>query len=174
MKAGAMDETARALRRDFDAGFASAPPEAGGRLEDFLTIGVAGDPYALDLAHIGSLHRDWRIVPIVSHAPELLGVSGNRGAIIPVYDLGALLGYAREPAPRWVVTARSAAVALGFARFHGHVRVAPEAVLASENTSAFVDRTLEYKGARHPVVNVSAVVDVIARRGQPVAPAKER
>jgi chemotaxis signal transduction protein len=171
MKPRAMDEVARDLRRDFDAAFA-APLLERARFEDFLTIGVAGDPYALALADIASVHRDWRVVPIASHAPELLGVSGNRGAIVPVYDLGALLGYPPEPAARWIVVARS--VALAFARFDGHVRVAPEAVLARGSTSAFVERTLEIAGRRHPVLDVSAVVDVIARRSNPVGPAKER
>jgi len=33
--------------------------------------------------------------------PELLGIMGFRGAMVPVYDLRALCGYAAGAAPRW-------------------------------------------------------------------------
>jgi len=170
MKTGAIEESARILRRNFDDSFAVAPPVERPRVEDFLTIRVGGDPYAVALGDIAGLYRDWRVVAVPSDAPELLGVAGNRGAIVPVYDLGALLGYPPEHAVPWIVTVRTPLVALAFAQFERHVQVPSQAVSVREGAS-HVRGTVTVEGAPRPIIHTTAVVDVIARRGH--RPAKE-
>ena len=119
-------DTLRALRRNFDDGFAQAPAPAGAAPEAMLAIRVGADPYALRLAQIAGLHLDRRVTALPSALPALLGVSGFRGQIAPVYDLAALLGYAAAAAPRWLVLVRGAQpLALAFDCFECHFSAAP-------------------------------------------------
>jgi chemotaxis-related protein WspB len=57
-----------------------------------LTFTVAGEPYALDVARVIELvpRVELRAIP---HAPAYLaGLLGYRGEVVPVIDLGLLLG----------------------------------------------------------------------------------
>jgi hypothetical protein len=107
------------LRAAFDRGFADAPAgERGGGLE-LLRVELAGEPYAIALAEISSIHVDPKLTPVPATAPELIGVMAVRGAIVPVYDLRTLLGLATVRPPRWVVISQG--LAFAFDAFTGHL-----------------------------------------------------
>lgn len=56
---------------------------------------VKGRPYALDVSHVREIVRSQEITPLPL-APDLIeGVIDLRGVVIPVIDLGRLLGYDR-------------------------------------------------------------------------------
>ena len=110
------------LRDAFDRGFAAAPAADGGARHELLRIELAGEPYALALSEIRSLHVDLAIVPVPSRAPALLGVIALRGAIVPVYDLRRLLGLPTDRPSRWVVVAGNNAFA--FDHVAGHFSAA--------------------------------------------------
>jgi chemotaxis signal transduction protein len=55
------------------------------------------------------------IVAVPSPRRELLGVSGIRGAVVPIYSLARLLGRADDAAPRWIVLAAAGAERIGLA-----------------------------------------------------------
>lgn len=116
-----------ALRREFDGSFAQAPRLEREPLEGLLAIRLGGDPYAIRVSEIGGIHADRRIMPLPTPVPELLGVAGLRGQIAPVYDLAALLGYARASSPRWLILLRGTptrlGVALAFDTFERHFSV---------------------------------------------------
>lgn len=116
-----------ALRREFDESFAQAPRLEREPLEGLLAVRLGGDPYAIRVSEIGGIHADRRIMPLPTPVPELLGVAGLRGQIAPVYDLAALLGYARASSPRWLILLRGASqqscVALAFDTFERHFSV---------------------------------------------------
>jgi purine-binding chemotaxis protein CheW len=164
MSTRALKETARALRHEFDASFARAPEVVRHHAHDFLTLGVGGDPYAVPLADVAGLHKDWRVVAIPSDAPELLGVAGHRGTLVPVYDLAALVGYRPERSARWIATVPSSLVALAFARFDGHVQLPSEAVSAQRGAGAYVRGMLSVAGPPRPILDLRAVVEVVSRR----------
>src|SRR4051794_19645233 len=104
---GNLVESLRAMRDAFDRGFAEAPHSEVDASDDFLAVQLGGAPYAVRLAEIGSVHRDHKIVPLMSDAPPFLGLASFRGVMAPVFALGALLGY-REAGPfRWLVLTRS-------------------------------------------------------------------
>src|SRR5262249_44363661 len=82
------------FRSAFDKAFAL--PRNSGReadWEDFLTMRIAGDAYAIRLNEIAGLVKGRRIVACPSDVPEFQGIAGVRGAIVSVYSLPALLGY---------------------------------------------------------------------------------
>jgi purine-binding chemotaxis protein CheW len=116
--------TAAALRDAFDRSFAQAHGAQREAYENMLAIRVAGHPYAVRLAEIASLQTDRRIVPLPSRTPHLLGLVGLRGAMVPIYDLCGLMGYAAAPDPRWLLLVRAPEpVGLGFELFEAHLRI---------------------------------------------------
>lgn len=118
------DHTIARLKQDFDQAFAR-PPEARADRQSFLGLGLRGDPYALRIAQIESVLAERRIVPLPATIGAFAGLIAHRGSLVPVYDLGILLGYAAATTPRWIVTVRAShvLVGLGFDRVDGHYQV---------------------------------------------------
>lgn len=170
-----LSQTVLALRQEFDLSFAQAPRVATGSLENLLAIRVGGDAYAIRIAEIGGLYADRRIMPLPTLVPELLGVAGFRGQIAPVYDLGALLGYARQAPPRWLILVRlREPLALAFDAFEAHFAVLPERIVSTSSD------TPAESGAAHPhlcdavrtddtvrpIIHLQSLLDDIQRRAE--------
>lgn len=119
------------LARAFDAAFAEPLRAPAGGLLDVLAVRVAGEPLALRLTQLGGLYARRSIVPVPSALPELLGLVSLRAAIVPVYDLGALLGRAPQRDPRWIVLAAQLPIALGFEHLEGYWRLAEDSVVSA-------------------------------------------
>ena len=159
--------TAAALRRAFDDAFAAAPASRDATSENVLAIRVAGDPYVVRLAEIASLHVDAKVVPIPSPIVELRGLAGFRHAVIPVYDLSALLGYAGGPAGRWLLIARREAVGLAFDHLDAHVRVeAADASATGDARRGHVHGAMRIAGEVRPLINLASVLDAIGERAR--------
>jgi chemotaxis signal transduction protein len=155
------DELARAFDADFARAVAVRAPDA----EDLLAIRIAGDPYALIRGELAGLFADKPVTPLPGAVPGLLGISGFRGAVLPVYELRALLGgggSAAAGAPRWLVTAAAAPVALAFDRFDAFVRV-PRAAIAVHAGAAtgHVRRAVHSEGETRPILDVASIVAAI-------------
>ena len=119
---------AAALRDAFDGTFARPPVSGNTEAEDLLAIRVAGQPYALRLNEITGLVSQSPVVAVPAGTPALLGVTGIRGAVVPVFDLPLLLGFAPDPDPPWLVLCGAEpAIGLAFAGFEGYLRLDPEA-----------------------------------------------
>lgn len=162
-------ERAAELRRAFDRAFAEAPAHVSTRVEDFLAIRVGPDPYAVRLAEISGLYADRRVTSLPSAVSELLGITGVRGAIVPVYDLRVLLGYPAGEESRWLLVAAEKAVGLAFDTFDGHLRI-PKATSAPEqpaqDTRPFIRGVLTMGHVSRPVVNVASLLEAIKRRAR--------
>lgn len=118
---GAM-RTAQQMREAFDQAFTLPPSLAAHQPHvDFLIIELAGVPHAIRLDEVAALQRAEPVTPLPSPVRELQGLSGHRGAVLPVYDLTALLGLGKGTCA-WQLVARSAAVMLAVDAFHRHVR----------------------------------------------------
>jgi chemotaxis signal transduction protein len=113
------------FRHAFDKAFAAAPITTLETFEDLLAVRVAGDPYALRVREITGLVASRKIVPLPSKRPELLGIAGNRGSLVAVYSLAALLGYGADskPTPWLALAGGSDPIGLGFEAFEGFLRV---------------------------------------------------
>ena len=152
MSGRAIEDRAAALRRAFDESFAAAPPPAAPPTEDFLSVRVAGDPYALRLSDVARVSAAPKIVAVPSRRLAVLGVAAVRGALVPMYSLAALLGCdAGRASHRWVaLAAGDEVVGLAFDGIDGFVR-------ARRGTTGALDGG----GATRPIVDVIALVRAI-------------
>jgi hypothetical protein len=113
------------LRAEFDAAFARAPAEPA-QFVELLAIRLGGEPYAISLADISAVHASLEIVPLPTASRELLGVAAIGAAIVPVYDLRALLRSKLDGAPRWTVVDKRGGAAYAFDGFEGSFRFSGE------------------------------------------------
>jgi chemotaxis signal transduction protein len=128
---GAVTERTAELRGDFDRSFAQPARRHDVEHDELLAIRAGGRPYALRLSQTSGLFPDRPVTALPGPLPALLGVAGFGGAIVPVYDLAALLGHAVPDRPRWLVlTAGAPALALAFHELDGHVQVPRESIIA--------------------------------------------
>jgi chemotaxis signal transduction protein len=118
------DFAARAvqLRDAFDRAFAAPVAPASAAQRDVLVVRLAGEPFAIALDQVASLHADIKIVDVPALSRELLGIIAVRAHVVPAYDLRGVLGLARDLPPRWLVVARAAAAAFAFDGFDGLAR----------------------------------------------------
>ncbi len=152
------------LREEFDRSFASPFAETREEVDHVLAIRLRGDPYGLRVREIDGVERSGAIVPLPSESPGLLGIAGYRGAILPVYDLGVLLGYegGRE-APRWLVLCgKRDPLALGVEELDGYVSVPISSLHAPDrNPRRHVERFSRIGDTVRAIVNVSSIIGVI-------------
>lgn len=154
--------SANELRRAFDASFAAAIGDGASRGEDVLVIAIAGRPYALRPAEIAGLFVGRAIARVPSRHPELLGLAGFRGAIVPVFDLAALLELPRASSPRWIVMAARSRVGLAFDAFEGHRRIGPgDIAVSNEQAGPEVVRDAE---RLIPIVRLASALARIERK----------
>jgi purine-binding chemotaxis protein CheW len=165
------------LQDAFDRTFAEAPRADAVPQEDFLAITIGSEPYAMRLSDIGGLHLVRTITALPGSVPALLGLVGLRGALIPVYDLGSMLGYSRAAAPRWFAVIADTQVAVGFEQFDAHVRVPSDAVAPAARGSAatrpLVRESLHADGAVRPIIHLPSVLDAVAAMARHAARPKE-
>jgi chemotaxis signal transduction protein len=164
------------LRHTFDRSFAEAARREATVLESFLAIRVGGHPYALRLTEIAGLHAGHRIVAVPSRAPELLGIAGFRGSLVPVYGLRLLFGYPAGDSPRWLVlVGRREPLALAFDHFDGLVRVQREQIApASQRSGPRHVQEIVQAEALLPVVDLPSIIDTITRRASGSSPEEHR
>lgn len=154
------------LRHAFDRSFAQAPSVDGTTVHDLLDLRFGTVRYALRVEDLAALIADVRITPISTPIPELLGIAAIKGSVLPVYDLGAILGHPSESKLRWMaVAAGDTPVGLAFARFEGHLRVRADAIAAEVRSGAsHVHEVVELDGGARSIVSVASVLDAIANR----------
>jgi purine-binding chemotaxis protein CheW len=158
----------QALREEFDASFAAEPP--GERPDDvaLLAVRVGNDPLALRVHEILGLLKVGTIVAVPSRRPELLGITGVRGAVVPVYSLARLTGRAESERPRWVALAGAGGagrIGLAFAALDGHLRVPSGSIhaAASSREPGAVFGLVDLDGESRPLLDVRAIVHAITR-----------
>jgi len=169
-------EKAAALRQSFDRAFARAPADGSDRMEDFLAIRVASDPYAIRLAEIAGLFADRAVTPLPHPVPGMLGIATFSRAIVPVYDLRALLGYAMLDAPRWFVVAATRPVALRFDAYEGHLRLPQDARAPARRPDRARRHVRELVRTAHlvrPIVHLASVLEAIEALPQGGIPKQE-
>lgn len=167
-----LDPRAAALRREFDAAFAVAQAAGGEERVPLLGLRIRGDAYAVPLTALRGLAGDWQAVPLPGASPALHGLAGIRGELVPVYDLGAVLGYPGNEACRWLaLLAGGQPLAVAFAGCTGITHI-PASELAAA-TGAGDDRLVLHRHGPVPLINVAAVIAaVIALTTNSLPPAR--
>jgi chemotaxis signal transduction protein len=153
---------AAALRQEFDRSFADPPLIDVAAREDLLAIRLAAQEFAIRLSEIAGLFADKKITPVPSANPALLGITGFRGAIMPVYDLQSLLGLAAGRS-RWLVIAADAPVAFAFETFERQLRVTPHAITPQKEHGkhSFARDFVRTDNVLRPIIGLSSVLDAI-------------
>lgn len=175
---------ARELREAFDRSFAEAPSEEASPFEDLLAIRIGDEPFAIRLIDIERLAADKTIAPLPSPVGELIGLSGFRGEIVPVYDLRLLLGYPARERTRWLVLlAQNTShqkdanrLALAFDQFEAHVRVPPESIRSSDERmpSRYIREAVRISDGTRAILDIRAIAGTIVQRVQQLLPQRER
>lgn len=166
--------TALDLAREFDRSFAAAPSAEAQRTHDFLVVRIGAHACALRLQHVRGLVAAPRITRVPSPAPDLLGVAGARGAIVPVFSLASLLGHAATFTPGWIVLAGDRElIGLAFERYEQllRARIDDVAVVHDAEHGRSCMREIVRAGEHaYTVVDVPALVDDIVTRNRNVGP----
>jgi purine-binding chemotaxis protein CheW len=160
-----------ALREEFDNSFARAPLGQTAQAENLLAIQLGGVAHAIRVAQIGGLYVDRHIMPLPTPAVELLGVAAFRGQLAPVYDLAAMLGYARHSASRWLVLLRlQDSVAFTFDAFDAHIAASPEDILRGDGKSpqqsarSHIGDAVRTANGILPIIDLHSIVENIKRQ----------
>jgi purine-binding chemotaxis protein CheW len=168
--ASLIDNRISELRDAFDQTYTiPAASQAAEQMENLLSIRVAGDPYAIKVSEISGLVNNRKTIAFPSRVPELLGVAGIRGGLVPVYSLPALLGYSHDAGqPRWLALCGSEEpVGLAFGDFEGYLRVPQAQLHATEqkdDTRAHPKRVLRMADMVRAVVSIPYLLEMIKRR----------
>ena len=149
------------LRDSFDRSFAEPARSHDAEYVELLSVRAGGRPYAMRLSQATGLYPDRPVTPLPGPEPALLGVAGFGGAIVPVYDLAALLGHPVPERPRWLVPAVGAPpLALAFHELDGHVRVPAAAIVAESGGHGPAHDVLRgmvpLPGGTRPIVDLAA------------------
>ncbi|MGH8187268.1 MAG: chemotaxis protein CheW, partial [Steroidobacteraceae bacterium] len=162
------------LRAAFDRSFAEAPSREVAALEDLLDIRVGTTPYALRVAEMSGLFADVKITPMPTRIPGLVGISGLRGSLLPVYDLRAMLGHTMDTNARWLAIAASVPLGLLFDRFEGHVRVRRDAIVPQGSGDVrHVREVVQLNGIVRPIVSIVSILETVTSLVQAGASEKE-
>jgi len=164
------------LRRAFDESFARKPPELSADERNFLALRQGPERYAIRLEDVAGLFADKTVVPFRSRLPELLGIAGIRGSLVPVFSLGQLLGYPRPTTtPRWLFVSARSAVAFAFDELDGYLR-APSSAIAEAREEASGEKRgemLVLSNVNRVIVGLQSFIDDIANRAGIVDARKE-
>jgi purine-binding chemotaxis protein CheW len=161
-----LGDRAQELRDAFDRTFAEPVRPHADPAEDLFGVVLADARYAVRLADASGLFIDKRIVRAPARAANFLGIAGFRGAIMPVFDLSAMMGHPRATAARWLFVAAGTSIALAFDAFDGHLRV-PRTAFAPIDGKAghgrFVRTIVRLGGEARAVIDTAAVIGTLTQ-----------
>jgi chemotaxis signal transduction protein len=174
----ALENRAAALRHAFDQSFAAAPPQDAEAVEDLLVVRVAGDPYAIRLREITGIVTKRPVVPFPTTRGDVLGITGIRGNLVPVFSLASLLGYDQAAdATQWMVLcALDEPVALAVSDFEGYVRLAASAIYTDDRRrpdQQYPQEIARTDGGVRPVISIPLIVATIRQQVSPARLIKE-
>lgn len=159
-----INDRATELREAFDRSFAQAARADPGAVESLLAIRVGADRYGLRLGELSGVFADKKITRLPGPVSQLLGLAGFRGAILPVYDLGMLLGAPKALAPRWMVVAAAARIGLVFEGFDGYLSVGDAVIVPEAQTEVAEGHVREIvRTDARPIICVASILEAIGR-----------
>ncbi|MBO3738989.1 chemotaxis protein CheW [Actinoplanes flavus] len=152
------------LREEFDRSFAEPARVLECETVELLAVGAGDRPYALRLTEASGVHPDRPVTPLPTSIRALLGVAGFAGAVIPVYDLAALLGHPVPRRPRWLLLAKGTPpLALAFHELDRHLRVPLADVVDGADPRGCLRGMVRLPDGHRPIVDVPAVRELVHR-----------
>jgi len=159
---------AEELRQAFDQAFSEPVGRDSLEVGDFLLLRMGSESRAVPLSELSGLHVDRHVTELPDSTPGLLGISGFRGAILPVYDLQAVLGLGKATRPRWMITPAAALLAFAFDDMLGHRRIALRDIRLEAPDDASAGRNRRFipadgRRGHHPVIDLQWAIEVVTR-----------
>ncbi|MBW6435392.1 chemotaxis protein CheW [Actinoplanes hulinensis] len=155
------------LREEFDRSFAEPARVLECGTVELLAVSAGDRPYALRLAEASGVHPDRPVTPLPTSVRALLGVAGFAGAVVPVYDLAALLGHPVPRRPRWLLLAHGTPpLALAFHELDRHLRVPLADVVDGFDgggPDSCLHEMVRLPDGHRPIVDVPAVRELVHR-----------
>lgn len=165
-----MSERADELRAQLDASFAEPREVVRPAMSALLAIRAGEELRAVQVAELHAVLADRPITRLPTPVPELLGLCAIRGAIVPVYDLAALLGghVQRRHAPRWIMLAQHRElIALAFDALDAQL-IVPASEIAAGGNGDGGDGAVLVQGVLRPLLRIASVLELIERRVRPL------
>ncbi|MFZ5896127.1 MAG: chemotaxis protein CheW [Myxococcota bacterium] len=156
--------SAAQLARAFDASFSVAPEFERAPQQGLLLFTVESKAHAIRAREVSAVLTTPRLTRVPCRRVELLGVGSIRGELVPVFDLGQLLGLApASNGRRWclLVSAREL-VAFAFDSFERYEQVAESAIASAESSGgALVGQVARVAEATVPIINAAGLLSVV-------------
>ena len=163
------------LRHAFDTTFAEPHVDRDHAPEKFLAVRSQGSRLAFRLSEIAGVAVDRKLTRLPSPVPELIGLTGIRGRLVPVYSLAALLGLAVESdAVRWLVLVADGRIALATSGVDSYLFGHAQDLVASSLRDDPCPETLTVAGGSYGVVAVPSLVKQISERVAQMRPPQEQ
>ena len=159
------------LRRAFDDSFATAAAVDTEEYLSLIGIRVAGEPLMLRAEQITGIARLRLVVPVPSRSTALMGITGMRGMVVPVFNLAVLIGLGAQTGKcDWAALAhRDSPVALGFETFEGQTEISRASLFEGTETAVRHVRQLVRVGPLvRGVVDMASVIEEIRAAAAPV------
>ena len=150
------------LRAAFDRGFAEPPAGPRAQPIDVLRIRLGDEAFVVALAEVAALHVERPMCAVPTSVRELVGVAAVGPAIVPVYDLAAMIGVHADHPPRWLAIAGGGSVGFAFHAFDGLARV--DALPPVAATGGFLRGVLADAGRSIPVIDLAAITRSVLQR----------
>lgn len=150
----------QSLREAFDRRFAAPASYVAEAPVNLLGLRVGGETFALPLDALSGLHALRRLVPLPGCDGALLGLTGVRGRLVPVFSLASLLNRPPEPAVSWLVlVGQDEPVALAFSELEGHFQLPRELLIrAHAERSPGAPSMLLPDGSARQLIDLAALI----------------
>ncbi len=155
------------LKEGFDQTFTQPAGALRSSQESLLAITAGSHRLALRLSELTGFQLCGKIMPLAGQAPPLLGISGIRGRVVPIFDLAHLLwGQEDGQELRWVALCGSEqGMGLAFAGFDGYLRVDRTQLRQMiEGEGSHLPEVLQTEGLVRGVVSVKSILIELAKR----------
>jgi chemotaxis signal transduction protein len=153
------------LRASFDNAFALPPETTAITSIGLLAIGVGTAGYAIRMTELSDVQAARKVVPLPGARPEMLGLAGIRGRLVPVYSLAALLGQAVTRAWTWLaICGTEQPIGLTFDELEGYVQASPADLVPAagvEGSRSHVRELLRKDGRVAMVVSAASIVAML-------------
>jgi chemotaxis signal transduction protein len=165
-----MSGRAAEMRRAFDESFANPITLDEKARLPALVVMIAGRRWVVRLPDIAGVARVKPPLPVPGGSAGLLGLTGVRGALVPVYSLAALLGLTESPKGDtcWLaLVSHGGTLGLAFDELERHIELAAEAVHAAADGSKSCEVPAangDLLGSEHlPMVDIATVIATIEK-----------
>jgi len=165
-----LENKAAEMRRLFDCSFATPRQHHVQEQEQMLAITLAGECFAVRLREISGLAvSKGTILPVPSRVPELLGITGIRGTVVPVFGLATLLGLSSAAGqPRWLIFCggKQTPIALAFDELESHFEVSTTEIYPrqADLVRRYVHETARDGSRLRGVIDVTRLMEFVKTR----------